>query len=90
MLPGRSIKREAATDGLRVIQIIQSDLRVAAMVRSYRQLSRVESAFRCLNGVDLPVTLIHQRVEQRGRAIAVRAGALRGTAPARLLGPVAD
>ena len=63
-----SIEREAALDGLYVIRTSQSDLAAEDVVRSYKQLSRVESAFRCLKTVDLQVRPIRHRSEQRVRA----------------------
>lgn len=64
----RSIEREAALDGVYVIRTSQSDLAAADVVRSYKQLTRVETAFRCLKNVDLRVRPIHHRREQRVRA----------------------
>ena len=63
-----SIEREAALDGLYVIRTSQSDLAAEDVVRSYKQLTRVESAFRCLKTVDLQVRPIRHRSEQRVRA----------------------
>ena len=63
-----SIEREAALDGLYVIRASQSDLAAADVVRSYKQLTRVENAFRCLKTVDLQVRPIRHRSEQRVRA----------------------
>ena len=63
-----SIEREAALDGLYVIRASQSDLAAEDVVRSYKQLTRVESAFRCLKTVDLQVRPIRHRSEQRVRA----------------------
>ena len=37
-------------------------------VRGYKQLTRVEKAFRCLKSVDLKVRPIHHRAERRVRA----------------------
>ncbi len=64
----RSIEREAALDGVYVIRTSQSDLAAADVVRSYKQLTRVETAFRCLKNVDLRVRPIHHRRAQRVRA----------------------
>ncbi len=64
----RSIEREAALDGVYVIRTSQSDLAAADVVRSYKQLMRVENAFRCLKSVDLRVRPIYHRREQRVRA----------------------
>ena len=57
----RSIEREAALDGVYVIRTSQSDLAAADVVRSYKQLMRVENAFRCLQSVDLRVRPIYHR-----------------------------
>ena len=51
-----------------MIRTSQSDLAAADVVRSYKQLTRVEQAFRCLKSVDLRVRPIHHRREQRVRA----------------------
>ena len=60
-----AIEREAALDGLYVIRASQSDLAAEDVVRSYKQLTRVESAFRCLKTVDLQVRPIRHRCEHR-------------------------
>ena len=51
-----------------MIRTSQSDLAAADVARSYKQLTRVEQAFRCLKSVDLRVRPIHHRREQRVRA----------------------
>jgi len=43
-------------------------LSAADGVRSYKRLSQVEQAFRCLKGIDLLVRPIHHRLEGRVRA----------------------
>jgi hypothetical protein len=43
-------------------------LSAADGVRSYKRLSQVEQAFRCLKGIDLLVRPIHHRLEPRVRA----------------------
>ena len=63
-----AIEREAALDGLYVIRTSQTDLQAADIVRSYKQLTRVERAFRCLKTVDLMVRPIRHRSEDRVRA----------------------
>ena len=63
-----SIDREAALDGLYVIRTSQTDLTADDIVRSYKQLTRVERAFRCLKTVDLQVRPIRHRAEDRVRA----------------------
>ena len=63
-----SIEREASLDGLYVIRTSESDLQAADVVRSYKQLTRVERAFRCLKTVDLLVRPIRHRKADRVRA----------------------
>jgi transposase len=65
-----SIEREKKLDG---IYVIRTNVKAAAMsspdvVRSYKQLSVVERAFRSLKTVDLKVRPIHHRLEDRVRA----------------------
>jgi len=65
-----SIEREKKLDG---IYVIRTNVKAAAMsspdvVRSYKQLSHVERAFRSLKTVDLKVRPIHHRLEDRVRA----------------------
>jgi Transposase DDE domain len=65
-----SIAREAALDG---IYVIRTSVPAAALtsdeaVRSYKQLSQVEQAFRSIKSVDLKVRPIHHRLEERVRA----------------------
>jgi len=65
-----SIEREKELDG---IYVIRTNVKAAAMsspdvVRSYKQLSHVERAFRSLKTVDLKVRPIHHRLEDRVRA----------------------
>jgi len=64
------IAAEAALDGL---YVIRTDLAKPVMsaeetVRSYKALTAVERAFRCLKSVDLKVRPIHHRLEPRVRA----------------------
>jgi transposase len=64
------IAREAALDG---IYVIRTDLSAEALstedtVLTYKSLSRVERAFRCLKLSDLQVRPIHHRLEHRVRA----------------------
>ena len=63
-----SIEREASLDGLYVIRTSESNLQAADVVRSYKQLTRVERAFRCLKTVDLLVRPIRHRKPDRVRA----------------------
>jgi hypothetical protein len=61
---------EAALDGLYVVRGSVSREMMAAdqLVRSYKLLSDVEQAFRCLKSVDLMVRPIRHRLENRVRA----------------------
>ena len=63
-----TIEREASLDGLYVIRTSESNLPAADVVRSYKQLTRVERAFRCLKTVDLLVRPIRHRKADRVRA----------------------
>ena len=65
-----SIEREKKLDG---IYVIRTNVKTAVLsspevVRSYKQLSNVERAFRSLKTVDLKVRPIHHRLEDRVRA----------------------
>jgi hypothetical protein len=64
------IKQEAALDGLYVIRtsVPKAELSAEEAVRSYKRLSRVERAFRCLKTMDLKVRPIHHRLARRVRA----------------------
>jgi transposase len=65
-----SIEREKKLDGIYVIRtnVPAESLPAAAVVRSYKQLSGVERAFRSLKTVDLHVRPIHHRLADRVRA----------------------
>jgi transposase len=65
-----SINREKLLDGIYVIRTSEPAERLSAGdgVRSYKRLSQVEQAFRCLKGIDLLVRPIHHRLEPRVRA----------------------
>jgi transposase len=65
-----SIEREKKLDGIYVIRtnVKAEVLSSPDVVRSYKQLSVVERAFRCLKTVDLKVRPIHHRLEDRVRA----------------------
>lgn len=65
-----AIKQEAELDGIYVIRTSEkeADLSAAACVRTYKSLSLVERAFRCLKGLDLLVRPIRHRMEPRVRA----------------------
>jgi hypothetical protein len=62
-----AIEREATLDGIYVIRTSEPTERLSAedTVRTYKSLSQVERAFRCLKGVDLLVRPIRHRTEQR-------------------------
>jgi transposase len=64
------IAGEAATDGLYVVRtsLPETTLGDADTVRSYKSLSRVERAFRCIKTVDLNVRPIYHWLEDRVRA----------------------
>jgi transposase len=64
------IEQEAMLDGLYVIRtsVPEQMMSKEKVVRSYKQLSRVEQAFRCLKGVDLKVRPIYHRLAKRVRA----------------------
>jgi len=64
------VQREAALDGMYVIRTSLAARTMAAedAVRSYKQLSNVERAFRCYKTIDLKVRPIHHRIEDRVRA----------------------
>lgn len=65
-----SVARETALDGIYVIRtdLPQRDLSTDETVETYKSLSRVERAFRCMKTVDLLVRPIHHRLEDRVRA----------------------
>ena len=65
-----AIKLEEQLDGIYVIRTseIAADLAAADCVRTYKSLSLVERAFRCLKGLDLLVRPIRHRVEPRVRS----------------------
>jgi transposase len=65
-----AIKQEEELDGIYVIRTSEpaEDLVAADCVRTYKSLSQVERAFRCLKGLDLLVRPIRHRVEPRVRA----------------------
>ena len=86
-----SIEREAALDGLYVIRTSQADLTAEDVVRSYKQLTRVERAFRCLKdrGFDGATDPPPRRGPRAGAHLPVPAGLLRGMAPAAGAGAAA-
>jgi transposase len=64
------IAAEVATDGLYVVRtsLLAETLGDADTVRSYKSLSRVERAFRCIKTVDLKVRPVYHWLEDRVRA----------------------
>jgi transposase len=62
-----AIRREAELDGIYVIRTSEPPERLSAedTVRSYKNLARVEQAFRCLKTVDLLVRPIRHRKDPR-------------------------
>jgi hypothetical protein len=65
-----AIAAEAATDGMYIIRtsLAADVLDDAATVRSYKSLSQVERAFRCIKTVDLQVRPVHHWLADRVRA----------------------
>ena len=65
-----SIQHEAALDGIYVVRTSEPAARLSAedTVRSYKDLARVEQAFRCLERIDLRVRPIRHRTEDHVRA----------------------
>jgi hypothetical protein len=66
----QAIAEEAALDGIYIIRTSLPPETMTAQdtVRAYKDLSRVERAFRCLKTVDLKVRPIHHRLAHRVRA----------------------
>ncbi len=66
----QQVDAEAALDGLYVVRtsVPKSTMDANQTVRSYKLLSNVEHAFRCLKSVDLMVRPIHHHLEDRVRA----------------------
>ena len=64
------VATEAALDGIYVIRTSLSKERMSAeqTVRSYKQLTQVERAFRSFKTLDLEIRPIHHRLENRVRA----------------------
>ena len=62
------IEREAALDGLYIVRTSETGMFAEDAVRVYKELTRVEQAFRCLKSVDLTVRPIHHQTERRVRA----------------------
>ena len=66
----RRVDAEAALDGIYVVRtsVATETMGAGQAVRSYKLLSNVEQAFRCLKSIDLLVRPIRHRLEQRVRA----------------------
>ncbi len=65
-----AIREEAALDGIYVVRTSEPAARLSPedTVRGYKNLARVEQAFRCLKGLDLRVRPIRHRTEGHVRA----------------------
>jgi len=65
-----AITAEAALDGIYVLRtsVPEEVLGAEDTVRAYKDLAKVERAFRCMKTVDLHVRPIHHRLEERVRA----------------------
>jgi hypothetical protein len=65
-----AIDAEAALDGIYVLRtsVSKEVLGAEDTVRAYKDLAKVERAFRCLKTVDLHIRPIHHRLEERVRA----------------------
>ena len=65
-----AIAAEAALDGIYIVRttVAVEKLSAEQVVCSYKQLSRVERAFRCLKTIDLRIRPIHHRKADRVRA----------------------
>jgi transposase len=63
------IAAEAALDGIDVLRtnVDAQTLDTADVIRSYKQLARVERAFRDMKSDDLQIRPIHHRLEERVR-----------------------
>jgi transposase len=64
------INQEAATDGIYIVRtsLPEATLNDTQAVRSYKSLSLVERAFRCIKTVDLHVRPVYHWLEERVRA----------------------
>lgn len=65
-----SVRAEERMDGIYVLRTGEAatDLSAPDVVRTYKSLSQVEDAFRCLKGADLSIRPIHHHLENRVRA----------------------
>jgi Transposase DDE domain len=66
----KAIAAEAALDGIYVLRtsVSKEVLETEETVRAYKDLAKVERAFRCMKTVDLHVRPVHHRLETRVRA----------------------
>ena len=64
------VAKEAALDGIYILRtpLPVKDMHASEVVRSYKSLSDVERAFRCMKTVDLKVRPIHHRLADRVRS----------------------
>lgn len=64
------VAKEAALDGIYIVRtpVAATTMDAPQVVRSYKSLSDVERAFRCLKTVDLKVRPIHHRLADRVRS----------------------
>jgi hypothetical protein len=64
------VAQEAALDGIYILRtsLAAKTMDAPQVVRSYKSLSDVERAFRCLKSVDLKVRPIHHRLAERVRS----------------------
>lgn len=65
-----TITRESDLDGFYILRTdrTREQLSASEVVRSYKNLSKVERAFRCLKSIDLQIRPIRHRTEERVRA----------------------
>jgi transposase len=65
-----SIREEEKLDGIYVLRTSEplSELNATEVVKTYKSLSQVEEAFRCIKGIDLSIRPIHHHLETRVRA----------------------
>ena len=66
----QAIAEEAALDGIYVLRtsLAPGQLAAPAVVRAYKQLAKVERAFRALKAPELVIRPVHHHLEQRVRA----------------------
>jgi transposase len=64
------IRQEECLDGIYVLRTSETadELSTPDVVRTYKSLSQVEDAFRCIKGIDLSIRPIHHHLEPRVRA----------------------